>query len=134
MEKWGGRDSSMGIDHKQEEYSRALATCDGVVVLFWCKFGVYTESESVTALRGARSGGSVHLLAVLFKETEETPLPELADCKKKCPSLYGVEPIYFSSDGELRSRFPDLVVDSILDINPDFAVPDESLLSRYRLV
>ena len=132
-EKWEYLDSSIGVDHKQEEYNRALSMCDGVVVLFWRKFGEYTESEFLTALRSARSGGSVRRLAVLFKETGEAPSPELADFKQTGAALYGVEPASFSSDGELRSRFLDLVFDLIRDRHPGFAVPDGAMLARYGL-
>ena len=75
--KWEYLDSSMGIDHKQDEYNRELATCDAAVVLFWRKFGEYTESEFQTAIHGARSGSSTRRLAVLFKEMGGEMSPEL---------------------------------------------------------
>ena len=132
-EKWEYLDSSMGVEHKQEEYNRALSTCDGVVVLFWRKFGEYTESEFLTALRSARSGGPVRRLAVLFKETGEAPSPELVAFKRKCPTLFGVEPASFLSDAELRSRFLKLVFDLFRDEHPGFAIPDAATLARYEL-
>ena len=132
-EKWEYLDSSMGIEHKQEEYNRALSSCDGVVVLFWQKFGEYTESEFLTALRSARSGGTVRRLAVLFKETGEAPSPELAAFKRDCASVFGVEPASFSSDAEFRAHFLSLAFDLLRDKHPDFAIPDDATLTRYCL-
>ena len=132
-EKWEYLDSAMGVEHKQEEYNRALAACDGVVVLFWRKYGEYTESEFLTALRSARSGGTVRRLAVLFKETGEAPSPELATFKRDCASVFGVEPANFSSDAELRDRFRSLAFDLLKDEHPGFAVPDDATLAHYCL-
>ena len=132
-EKWEYLDSSMGVEHKQEEYNRALAACDGVVVLFWRKFGEYTESEFLTALHSARSGGTVRRLAVLFKETGEAPSPELAAFKRNRASVFGVEPACFSSDAEFRAHFLSLAFGLLRDEHPGFAVPDADTLTRYCL-
>ena len=132
-EKWEYLDSSMGVEHKQEEYNRALSSCDGVVVLFWRKFGEYTESEFLTALHSARSGGSVRRLAVLFKETGEAPSPELDAFKRNCATIYGVEPETFSSDEVLRTKFLSIVFDLFRDSHPDFAIPDAATLVKYGL-
>lgn len=131
--KWEYLDSSMGVEHKQAEYNRALSSCDGVVVLFWRKFGEYTESEFLTALRSARSGGTVRRLAVLFKETGEAPSPELAAFKRDCVSVFGVEPTRFSSDTELRTRFLSVAFDLLQGEHPGFAIPDDATLTRYCL-
>ncbi len=132
-EKWEYLDSSMGVDHKQEEYNRALSACDGVVVLFWRKFGEYTESEFLTALRSARTGGAVRRLAVLFKETGETPSLELDAFKRNCAALYGVEPDFFSSTDELRALFLSFVFDLFRDDHPGSAVPDTAALVKFGL-
>ena len=132
-EKWEYLDSAMGVEHKQEEYNRALSSCDGVIVLFWRKFGEYTESEFLTALHSARSGGTVRRLAVLFKETGEAPSLELAAFKRDCVSVFGVEPASFSSDAELRAHFLSLAFDLLRDKHPVFAIPDDATLTRYRL-
>ena len=132
-EKWEYLDSSMGIDHKQEEYNRALSVCDGVVVLFWRKFGEYTESEFLTAIGSARTGGTVRRLAVLFKETGETPSPELDAFKRNCATIYGVEPGTFSSNEALRTKFLSLAFDLFRDNHPGFAIPDTATLVKYGL-
>lgn len=132
-EKWEYLDSSMGVEHKQDEYNRALSSCDGVVVLFWRKFGEYTESEFLTALHSARSGGMVRRLSVLFKETGEAPSSELATFKQDCASVFGVEPASFSSDAEFRAHFLSLTLDLLRDEHPSFAVPDGATLTRYCL-
>lgn len=131
--KWEFLDSSMGVGHKQAEYNRELVTCDAVVVLFWRKFGEYTASEFRTGLDDLRAGGKVRRLAVLFKETDDPPSPELAAFRRGLPADCGIRPAGFASDAELRDRFLTVVFDSIRDRHPGFAVPDESLLSRYRL-
>ena len=132
-EKWEYLDSSMGIEHKQKEYNRALAACAGVAVLFWRKFGEFTESEFLTTLHSARSDGTVRRFIVLFKETGEEPSPELAAFKRDCASVFGVEPASFSSDAELRAHFLFLAFGLLRDEHPDFAVPDDATLTRYCL-
>ncbi len=132
-EKWEYLDSAMGVEHKQEEYNRALSSCDGVVVLFWRKFGEYTESEFLTALHGARSGGTVRRLAVLFKKTDEVPSPELMVFRRNCASVFNIEPAFFSSDAELRAQFLSLAFDLLRDKHPGFTVPDDATLTQYCL-
>ena len=133
LKRWEYLDSSMGDQRKQDEYNNVLRECDICLVLFWRKFGEYTQSEFLAALRSARSGGSVRRLAVLFKETGEAPSPDLADFRRNCAALYGVEPGSFSSDAELRARFLSLVFDLLRDVHPGFPVPGNDTLARYGL-
>ena len=131
--KWEYLDSSMGIDHKQDEYNRELATCDAAVVLFWRKFGEYTESEFQTAIHGVRSSGSTRRLSVLFKETGEIRSPELETFRCNLLSAWGIGPIAFSSDGELRTHFLSTVFAVISDVDPSFAIPSPPTLVKYGL-
>ena len=41
--KWEYLDSSMGPQHKQEDYNDKLRECDICLVLYWTKFGMYTK-------------------------------------------------------------------------------------------
>ena len=131
--KWEYLDSSMGIDHKQDEYNRELAACDAAIVLFWRKFGEYTESEFLTALHGARSDGSPRRLAVLFKGMSEEMSPELKAYRHDLPTTYGIEPGTFSSDDELRDQFLSVVFATLSGNEPSFDIPSSSTLVKYGL-
>jgi hypothetical protein len=131
--KWEYLDSSMGIEHKQDEYNRELSECDAAVVLFWRKFGEYTESEFLTALRGVREGGRPRRLTVLFKESGEEASPELAAYRASLPGEYGIEPKAFSGDGELRALFLETVFKGLADEAPLFRVPAGDTLKKYGL-
>lgn len=131
--KWEFLDSSMGIDHKQAEYNRALLGCDAAVVLFWRRFGQYTESEFQTAQESLRSGGSVRRLSVLFKESDEVPSPELVAFRKTLRTSSDIESAAFATDVRLRERFLSVVFDWLRDERPGFTIPDGPTLARYHL-
>lgn len=131
--KWEYLDSSIGVEHKQAEYNRALATCDGVVVLFWRKYGQYTESEFLTALDNAPT---VRRVAVMCKETGEEPSTDtkLAEFKRNCAARHGVELHGFSVKPELRTLFLSVVFDLLRDKYPAFEIPDNRTLARCGLL
>ena len=131
--KWEYLDSSMGLEHKQAEYNRELAACDATVVLFWRKFGEYTESEFKTALQGVRTGGSVRRIAVLFKDTGEAMSSELMACRASLSAECGIVPESFSSDDELRARFLSVVFAMLAEDDPSFNVPPQHTLAKYGL-
>ena len=133
MVKWEYLDSSMGGGHKQEEYNRELAACDMAVVLFWRKFGEYTESEFQTALQGVREGTSPRRRAVFFKETGETPSPDLVAYRSTLMSEDGIVTGRFSSDTELRERFLEALFAALRDGHPGFETPPSGLLRKYGL-
>ena len=84
LEKWEYLDSAMGVDHKQEEYNRALRACDAAVGLCWRKFGQYTEQEVTVAREEIASGHRVKRLEIWFKEAEDEEVSaELAAFKDK---------------------------------------------------
>ena len=66
--KWEFLDSSAGPLHKQEEYNRALKTCDICVVVFWQKFGDYTKAELDVAYNELCAGRKPTKLYIYFKE------------------------------------------------------------------
>lgn len=70
--KWEFLDSSMGMEHKQEEYNRELKTCDICVVLFWQKFGDYTKAELDIANEELRAGRKPNKIYIFFKEPSDT--------------------------------------------------------------
>ena len=74
--KWEYLDASMGPVHKQEEYNRELKTCQMCLVLYWTKFGEYTESELNTAYTELCAGRNPQKLYVYFKDAAEIT-PEL---------------------------------------------------------
>ena len=65
--KWEYLDSSIGKDRKQDEYNRELRTCDIVFVIFWRKFGDYTNEEFEMAMKGLRTDRLPKLVVVMFK-------------------------------------------------------------------
>ena len=66
--KWEYLDSSMGAQHKQEDYNDYLRQCDMCIVLYWTKFGMYTEIELETAYELLKTNSSLKNMYVLFKE------------------------------------------------------------------
>lgn len=69
--KWEYLDSSMGAQHKQEDYNDHLKECDMCAVLYWTKFGMYTEIELQTAYGLLDSGSCLKQLNVMFKDGGE---------------------------------------------------------------
>lgn len=66
--KWEYLDSSMGTQHKQEDYNDYLRQCDMCVVMYWTKFGMYTEIELETAYQLLNSDSCLKHMCVIFKE------------------------------------------------------------------
>jgi|GEM_PF-1766048 len=66
--KWEFLDSSMGPLHKQEEYNRKIKDCDICVVMFWQRFGSYTETELNVANIELLAGRKPTKIFVFFKE------------------------------------------------------------------
>lgn len=66
--KWEYLDSSMGVQHKQEDYNDYLRECDMCIVLFWTKFGKYTEIELQTAYQLLTTDSSLNQMCVMFKD------------------------------------------------------------------
>ena len=67
--KWEYLDASMGGGRKQDEYNRELASCEVALVLYWHRFGAFTEEELRTAHENNRAGRNPRKLYVFFKET-----------------------------------------------------------------
>ena len=66
--RWEFLDSSMGIEHKQAEYNREVRDCDICVVMFWQKFGEYTNTELKVADTELRAGRKPNKIYVFCKE------------------------------------------------------------------
>ena len=86
--KWEYLDSSMGVLHKQEEYNREIKDCDICVVMFWQKFGEYTETELQVANAELRAGRKPTKIYIFFKEPGEFS-KELEEFKRSFDSEYG---------------------------------------------
>ena len=69
--KWEYLDSSMGAQHKQEDYNDHLRQCNMCIVLYWTKFGMYTEIELETAFNLYNSDSGLSHMSVFFKEGGE---------------------------------------------------------------
>lgn len=112
LEKWEYLDSSMGVDHKQEEYNRALRACDMAVGLCWRKFGEYTEREVAVARDEIAAGQRVRRLEIWFKEVagEEGVRPELAAFRERLEREGKVDVRRFASMTELRRLFTEMVL------------------------
>lgn len=102
--KWEYLDSSMGPLHKQEEYNRELATCDIVFVLFWRRFGEYTEEEFCMAMEGMRNRHRPRKVAVMFKKNGEAAEPGLASFRESLVPEAGLEVMEFANDNELSQK------------------------------
>ena len=86
--KWEFLDSSMGRLHKQEEYNREIKKCDICVVMFWQKFGDYTDEELRVADAEMRAGRKPVKIYVFFKESGDVSR-ELQEFKASFDKVYG---------------------------------------------
>ena len=86
--KWEFLDSSMGRLHKQEEYNREIKKCDICVVMFWQKFGDYTDEELRVADGEMRAGRKPVKIYVFFKEPGDVS-QDLQEFKDSFDKAYG---------------------------------------------
>lgn len=86
--KWEFLDSSMGRLHKQEEYNREIKKCDICVVMFWQKFGDYTDEELRVADAEMRAGRKPVKIYVFFKEPGDVS-QDLQEFKDSFDKAYG---------------------------------------------
>lgn len=68
LSEWEHLDSSMGYQHKQDEYNKELGTCEMCIVMYWSKFGEYTNQEFSIAYDAVKRGVNPKKLYVFFKE------------------------------------------------------------------
>lgn len=104
LSKWEYLDSSMGLEHKQREYNQELKTSEICVVLFWTKFGEYTENEFKTAYKELIEGRNPRKLYVFFKEPAD-PTQELRAFKENMESGYGHFYCKFMTIDSMRLHF-----------------------------
>lgn len=102
--KWEYLDSSMGAQHKQEDYNDYLVDCDMCFALFWTRFGMYTEIEFEKSLKELNSKGNIRHLNVLFKEST-TKSEELRAFENKCNTEYPTLCHTFKDDDTLKELF-----------------------------
>ena len=102
--KWEYLDASMGPEHKQEEYNRELRECEMCLVLYWRRFGEYTESELDTAYGELCAGRNPRKLYVYFKDSDEVT-PELQAFKDSFATRYGHFFCRFENVDTMRLNF-----------------------------
>lgn len=102
--KWEYLDSSMGAQHKQEDYNDYLVDCDMCFALFWTRFGMYTEIEFEKSLNELKSKGNIRHLSVLFKESA-TKSEELRAFENRCTAEHHTLCHTFEDDDKLKKLF-----------------------------
>ena len=102
--KWEYLDSSMGPEHKQEEYNEALKECEMCIVMYWRRFGDYTTIELDTAYQGLCAGHNPKKLYVYFKDMPELS-PEIMDFRDGFPKKYGHFYSHFQNIDTLKTDF-----------------------------
>jgi len=112
--KWEYLDCSMNAERKQAEYNQALQECELCLVLYWTRFGEYTEEELTTAWEGLKSGANPRKLYVYFKEPGEMSR-ELQEFKEQFATRYGHFYCKFENVDTLKVNFL-LQVLSYLDL------------------
>lgn len=126
--KWEYLDASMGPVHKQEEYNNELKTCELCIVLFWRKFGEYTESELNTAYTELCAGRNPKKLYVYFKDAD-TITPELNALKNEFYVRYNLAYRAFNSIDSLRVLFlRDILNYCKIDVGKIATLRDNKLL------
>ena len=86
--KWEYLDASMNAERKQTEYNNALRECEMCLVMYWTRFGSYTEEELTTAWESLKKGDNPRKLYVYFKEPSDVT-PELQTFKESFVTKYG---------------------------------------------
>ena len=102
--KWEYLDSSMGAQHKQEDYNDYLVDCDMCFALFWTRFGMYTEIEFEKSLKELNSKRNIRHLNVLFKECT-TKSEELRAFENNCNTEYPTLFHTFKDDDASKALF-----------------------------
>lgn len=102
--KWEYLDSSMNEERKQAEYNNALKECELCLVMYWTRFGEYTEEELTTAWESLKAGNNPKKLYVYFKEPCNAS-QELKDFKDRFVTRYGHFYCKFENVDTLRLNF-----------------------------
>ena len=110
--KWEYLDSSMGAQHKQEDYNDYLRQCDMCVVMYWTTFAMYTEIELETAYKLFTSGGNLKQMAVMFKDGGDVT-PILHDFRQKYETEHPELCHTFMDKSHLRLLFTQQVIQCI---------------------
>lgn len=104
MVEWENLDASMGAKHKQEEYNEKLRECDMCIVMYWTKFGMYTETEFDIAVKEMNEGRNPHKIYVYFKKSDNIS-PELKKFGDSFPTRYGHFFTVFENSDTLKAHF-----------------------------
>ena len=107
--KWEYLDSSMGTQHKQEDYNDYLRQCDMCVVMYWTKFGMYTEIELETAYQLLNSDSCLKHMYVIFKEGGN-----MTDGLKSFRNKYETEHPELCNSFQIESQLKELIVQQII--------------------
>lgn len=107
--KWEYLDSSMGTQHKQEDYNDYLHQCDMCVVMYWTKFGMYTEIELETASQLLNSDSCLKHMCVIFKEGGN-----MTDGLKSFRNKYETEHPELCNSFQIESQLKELIVQQIV--------------------
>lgn len=102
--KWEYLDASMNAERKQTEYNIALKECELCLVMYWTKFGEYTDEELTTAWEGLKAGENPRKLYVYFKEPGDAS-QELKEFKESFVTRYGHFYCKFENVDTLRLNF-----------------------------
>ena len=102
--KWEYLDSSMGPQHKQEDYNDKLRECDICLVLYWTKFGMYTKTELDTAYGELCAGRNPHKIYIYFKDGSDIT-EELKEFRDEFPEKYGHFYCTFANTDTLKADF-----------------------------
>ena len=105
--KWEYLDSSMGVQHKQDDYNDALKDCEMCIVIYWTRFGMYTKTELDTAYNRLKQGDNPQKLYVYFKDEDENHevTRELKEFRDSFPREYGHFENRFKNIDTLKSQF-----------------------------
>ena len=112
--KWEYLDSSMGVQHKQEDYNDYLRQCDMCVVLFWTKFGMYTEIELKLAYELMMSNSKLKNFCVLFKNSSNMT-PQLQSFIDRFGQEHPDYCYSFLDEAELKQRLSKMIEGAVND-------------------
>lgn len=90
INRWEFFDSSMSKKRKQDEYNEILKECDMCLVLWWNRFGKYTEEELNVAygMINEATGDKPFKLLVYFKDAEGEMDPTMKKFRENFVQIY----------------------------------------------
>jgi Tfp pilus assembly protein PilF len=90
VERWEIVDPRFPEERNQDDYNEILKGCDECIILFWKRFGKYSDEELQVAFEEFKAKRNLSRLVVYCKDADESEITkELKKFKKSFPKRFG---------------------------------------------